>query len=330
MHSMSITSTFSLGKSSFKTEVAPTLNFIDCDNVDECFSHFTAAMFEILSKAKFPSLRRACLENINKLGGVTLPNDLKNNIAVTKNLDDLFDVLCGTPYWNWMNIKMLAKMARASHLPAATKLIQQYKEEVYSRKLIEVLEQIPSFSLSNNYYTKVKERWNKNLNDITVNDLVNHWDEVEKIFNVEEPTVLLDKVINGSIEIYWLIPTELVEHTHQSVSNQISIMLRYNILNFDIGGHVINCSSITSTTASSTCISYTTVYNVCILCVFITELSLATTSNTPVVDLPFELTHSITKLSVGNSSHTDHGSTSDSDRSTEDNSTIDSLIKVNK
>ena len=125
-------------------------------------------MFKILSSADFPSMRRACLENSNKLGGVMLPCDLKSDIAGTQNLDDQFDVLCDTPYWNWMNIKMLGKMARASHLPAATKLIRQYKKEIYSRKLIEVLQQIPSFSLSSSYYTKAKEKCNKNLNEITV------------------------------------------------------------------------------------------------------------------------------------------------------------------
>ena len=234
----------------------PTLNFTDCDDVDECFSHFTAAMFKILSKAEFPSLRRACLENSNKLGGVPLPSDLKSNIAAAKTLDDLFDVLCDTPYWNWMNIKMLAKMSKASHLPAATELIQQYKEEVYSRKLIEVLQQIPSYGIPGNYYTKAKEKWNKDLNDVTVNDLVNHWSEVEQIFDVVEPTVLLDKVINGSIEIHWLIPTELVELTRQSVCNHISIMLRCDVLYFDIGGHVINLQPDAPTTASSMSISY--------------------------------------------------------------------------
>ena len=214
---MFISDTWLTGQSTSKKVELPKVNFSDCEDVHECSSHFSAAMFKILSSAEFPSLCRACLENSNKLGGVTLPSDLKSNIAATQNLDDLFDVLCDTPYWNWMNIKMLGKMAKASHLPVATKLIRQYKEEVYSRKLIEVLQQISSFSLSSNYYTKAKEKWNKDLNDVTVNDLVvGHWSKVEKIFNVEEPTVLLDKVINGSIEIHWLIPTELVEHTCQS------------------------------------------------------------------------------------------------------------------
>ena len=46
---------------------------------------------------------------------------------------------------------------------------------------------------------------------------------------------------------------------------------------------------------------------------FVTELSLAATySSTPVVDIPSELTQSMTKLSVVKSSHTGDGSTSDS------------------
>ena len=237
----------------------PTVNFADCDNVDECFSHFTSAMFKVLSSADFPLLRRACLENINKLGGVALPNDLESNIAASQSLNDLFDVLCDTPYWNWMNIKMLAKMARASHLPAATELIQQYKEEVFSRKLIEVLQQIPYCNSSDNYYTKAIEKWNKDVNDVTVNDLVNHWSEVEKIFDVEEPTVLLDKVINGSIEIHWLIPTELVEHIHQTISSHISIVIKCDILYFDIGGHVTNLQPDEPTTDVSTSDSLTKV-----------------------------------------------------------------------
>ena len=50
-----------------------------------------------------------------------------------------------------------------------------------------------------------------------------------------------------------------------------------------------------------------------ILCIFTAELSLAATSSSTVVDVPFELTHSITKLSVGvSSAHTGHGSTNDS------------------
>ena len=219
----------------------PMVDFNDCENVDECFSHFTAAMFHILSEAKFTLLRRACLENVNRVGGVTLPKDLINSIEAAMDLDNLFDVLRDSPYWNWMNIKMLTKMARASHLPVATKLIQQYKNEVYSRKLIEVLQQIPKLKVVDDYYTKIKEKWDKDLDDLKVQDLVNHWSEVEEIFDVKEPTLLLDNLINGCIEIHWLIPMEL-GHIFHTVNLKTFEMLMLHILHFDFGGHVITAS----------------------------------------------------------------------------------------
>ena len=215
------------------------INFKDCENPDECFSHFTAAMYRILSKVEFPLLRRACIENAGRPGGVTLPKDLEESIWDSDSLSNLFDVLCKTPYWNWMNIKMLGKMARASHLDAASKLIQQYRDEVFSRKVMEVLQQIPSPRISDNYYTKVKEKWNKNLDDLTVNDVVNHWSEVEQIFNVEEPTILLDHLLDGSVEIYWLVPTELIGGICRFIEARISMLHKYDILYFDIGGHLI-------------------------------------------------------------------------------------------
>ena len=228
-----------------------SLDFAECESVDECFSYFTSAMLKILSKADFLTLRRACLENSNKMRGVTIPADIKADIRTSQNLNELFDVLCDNPqYWNWMNIKMLTKMARASHMKAATQLIQQYRDEVYSRKLMEVLQQIPKLTVSDKHYSKAREKWNKN-DDVTVNDLVKHWSQVEQIFDVEEPTILLDVVIDGCVEIHWLIPTELIEHICQSIKTKISMLHGNNILYFDINGQLIKCPPIPSLTSTT-------------------------------------------------------------------------------
>jgi len=207
------------------------IDFTICENIDDAFSHFTAAMFLILSKARFTVLRRACTENVNKVGGAILPEDLVVKIRTSGNLDDLFDVLGNSPYWNWMNIRMLRKMASASLQPDASKLI---KDEVYSRQLIEVLRQIPD-----KYYATIKEKWDKKLDEITVLDLVTHWSDVERIFDVQEPTVLLDRLVDGCVEIHWLVPAQMVEHI--IISFKKSHMLSGSLI-FDIGGLVIKPS----------------------------------------------------------------------------------------
>jgi len=229
------------------------IDFKICENVDDAFSHFTAAMFLTLSKAKFTILRRAC----NKVGGAVLPEDLIAKIKTTENLDDLFDVLGNSPYWNWMNIRMLRKMASASLQPDASKLIKQYQDEVYSRQLIEVLRQIPHFKIPDKYYATIKEKWDKNLDEITVQDLVTHWYDVERIFDVQEPTVLLDRIVDGCVEIYWLVPAQIVEHAILSLNNQIQMLSGF--LYFDIRGLVIKPTTlVSSSTLPSTSGKYFT------------------------------------------------------------------------
>lgn len=187
----------SLGQSTSKKTELPTFAYSDCENVDECFSHFTAEMFTVLSRADFHSLRRSCLENINKLCGIEFPSDLRRRIAHTYNLDDLFDILCDTPYWNWMNIKMITKMAIASNLPAAIQLIQQYKKKIISIKLKNFISQFTTFSVSYTTKSQFKEKFNKDFADLTLGDMVNHWSDLEKIFNVGEPNLLLDRLLVG-------------------------------------------------------------------------------------------------------------------------------------
>ena len=85
----------------------------------------------------------------------------------------------------------------------------------------------------------MKEKWDKNIDDLKVRDLVSHWFEVEKIFNVEDPTLLLDNIIDGCIEIHWLIPVELINIIRDSVNSHTIEMVVHSILHFDIEGHVI-------------------------------------------------------------------------------------------
>ena len=133
-----------------------------------------------------------------------------------ENFDDLFDTLCETPYWNWMNIRMLEKMV--GNCPPAKELIKQYKNEVYSRKLKDVLSDIPNLDIPIDKYTQIKVKWKKELNDLTVKDIVKQWNEIEKRFNVEE-AMLLQSIIEGCVEICWLLPNDLVEHAISSVTD---------------------------------------------------------------------------------------------------------------
>ena len=158
------------------------------------------------------------MQNINVAGVISLSENTVSEIKIAKNFDDLFDILCDTcrPYWNWMNIRMLEKMVGDDCL-AAKQFICQYKSEVYSRKLKDVLSVIPDLKIPTDKYTKVKIKYDKDFNDVTIKDIVKQWNEIEKIFKVEN-AMLLENITEGCVEICWLLPNGLVEHAISSAA----------------------------------------------------------------------------------------------------------------
>ena len=121
------------------------------------------------------------MQNINVAGVISLSENTVSEIRIAKNFDDLFDILCVTcrPYWNWMNIRMLEKMV-GDDCSATKQFIYQYKSEVYSRKLKDVLLVIPDLKIPTDKYTEVKIKYEKDFNDVTIKDIVKQWNEIEK------------------------------------------------------------------------------------------------------------------------------------------------------
>ena len=169
----------------------------------------------------FEKVRRRCLENVNVTGAISVSDERLSEIYNAKDYNELFKVSCHCrAYWNWMNIRIIEKMA-GDCLPAS-KLIDQYKSETFSRKVKDVISDIPNLEISLKIYTEVKEKWNKDFDDLTINDLVKRWTEIEKVFNVEE-TMLLKGITDGCVEVCWLLPNDLVECAISSAKNSQSI-----------------------------------------------------------------------------------------------------------
>ena len=212
--------------------------------IDSAFSTLTSNICIILKShhgVDFYSLRRACFENVNTFFGASIPGELIDKIRSTDNLNDLFDVLAlSPPYWSWINIRILKKMVDVSCLDEAKLLIERYQEAVFSMKLSQVLKKIPDTNIPPDYYTKVEEKWDRSLDAVTVKDLVTEWSKMEEFFNVIEPTLVLQKVVDGCVEIHWLIPTQLVHHVSSAVFNARHDIT--SILYLKINGHVILCN----------------------------------------------------------------------------------------
>ena len=108
-----------------------------------------------------------------------------------------------------MNIRVIEKMAGNSE--EVNKVIDYYKEEVYSRKVRDVMSEISNLEVPTDKYTEVKEMWNKEFDDLLIRDIVKRWNEIEKLLEAEGK-MLFKNITTGSVEICWLLPDDLVEH----------------------------------------------------------------------------------------------------------------------
>ena len=184
---------------------------IATESIDAAFSQFVDDMFDVLNQGDFDRVQTKCLQNLNIIGGISLSMDVEDKIDNSKNLSGLFKVLCRCrPHWNWMNIRMLEKLAGNSM--EAKQLIENYKNKIFSRKVKDVLSEISNIEIPTDGYTKVKEKWDKNFDELTVADVVKRWNDIEKKLNVEE-SMLLESINEGCVEVCWLLPDHLSEGT---------------------------------------------------------------------------------------------------------------------
>ena len=147
-----------------------------------------------------------CLENLNVICGMSLSQDVKDNISNAKDLENLFNATRSSR--NWMNIRVIEKMAGTCE--EAKKLIDQYKHKVYSKKVKEVISEIPNLEVPADIFTEVKEKWHVEFDDLRIKHVVERWNEIEKMLEAEG-SMLFKNITKGCVEICWLIPNDLVE-----------------------------------------------------------------------------------------------------------------------
>ena len=219
---------------------AATVEFNINDRVEDMFLQLVHAIGGFLksSNCEFTLLRGACIKADKFAAKINnIPNNLLEKINATKNLDELLEVLIVSPYCNWINVRVFEKMVAFSNQREAKKLIDNYKTIIFSKKLMDVLQNFTGVEVTGEYYTKVRERWNKNIEDITLEDVAKHWSKLQSIFDVDDLELLLENVIKGSIEIVWLIPVELASHARLSAFKNWCDLEDVSYLS--IGDHVI-------------------------------------------------------------------------------------------
>ena len=194
----------------------PEVNF-HTPSVSRAFISLTSNMTKLLRSADFYIVRRACIEQIHTPIGAQLPLEDVNAIKSSKNIDALFDALAGSPYWSWIDVRLLEAMVEASNNKQADVILERYKKAVFAKKLKDVLPNAPSKEVKEMYYSKVVSKLKKDPDEVTVWDLLQFQKQLEKvIMDIRNGICILEHLEKGCIEIHWYIPTCCADGAYQS------------------------------------------------------------------------------------------------------------------
>ena len=205
-------------------------------NIAMAFVHLVASITEHLEKAKFTTMRRACIVQIKTPTGAKLSPTAVENINATKNLDELLDILALSPYWSWIDVRLLEALVTASGSATAEAILFNYKKVIFSKKVHDILPSAPSKEVSDEYYAKIVSKLDKDADDITVADLLKFQSKLEKvIMDIGEGTCVLEHIEDGCIKIHWFIPTHTAHHAFESASSRSHIFHEIQLIYLQIG-----------------------------------------------------------------------------------------------
>ena len=200
-----------------KSLVISKEEFESYNDVGKAFIALQTKMRRLLKMSDYGDIRRACITQIHNPGGAELSETMVEQISARQNINELFDLLVCSPYWSWIDIRILEVMVVASDNPQAVQLLNNYKDVVFSKKLIDLLPNVPSKKVKEEYYSKVVTKVNHDHNEMTVTDLLKFQSQLEAvIMDIKRGVCILEHLEKGCIEIYWYIPISCVDGAYQS------------------------------------------------------------------------------------------------------------------
>ena len=156
------------------------IDFTDCDDIPAAFSLLTVELSKLLERVDFSTLRGALLQQSITPGGVQFPDDLHQSIIAAIDLNTLLDVLAGSRYWCWVDLRLLDTLIVSSGIQEAKLLIQKYKDTIFPKKLSEILP-LQQKEHKDAYISRVAAMIEKEPNEITVGVLAMHCNILEAV-----------------------------------------------------------------------------------------------------------------------------------------------------
>ena len=187
--------------------------------IDEAYTSLIAELGYVLKSVELTMLKATLYGQAQTPSGVRLGEPLQKDIEAAGSGQDIILALIKSSSCNWLDIRLLTTLARATRLPIALKLIKAYEKLLFSKSLKEALPKMPKLD-KQSYLTKVHMKLKIPEENITIGDMVKHqWEIEEVILDLGKGVLQLENVEKGCLEIQCSIPVLFTFHAYKMALN---------------------------------------------------------------------------------------------------------------
>ena len=148
------------------------------DDVEASFLYLLSKLEALWSEVDCSELRKICKRDDR------LSNELRNDVRKAPDLGKTFDLLTNSPICNWLELRILKRMAKVADVPEASDMINIFEECVHKRKCSEVKQYFKKQYINPDHLTLVEAKLNRSADDLIVSDLIEYCHKLETILKL--------------------------------------------------------------------------------------------------------------------------------------------------
>ena len=229
-----------------------TGNLIKCrevfngDDVERSFKYMLHRLEELWNKVEFTNLNDVCICDVrlsNELNTklVSLQDDGNSNELRNKSknkkspLREIFNFLSKSPFFNWLDIRILKSMEAVANIREATQMIDIFEKCVHCRKCSDVSDYFMERYFNPDHLTQVTAKLNKHANYLCVADLIKYCQSLDSILKLPKNSFTLRGGKTGCLEVSFFIPKYCHLHAYEGAKNRFFKLRPFNIQYLQIG-----------------------------------------------------------------------------------------------
>ena len=196
------------------------MTFSPEEDIDSAFSRLSALVKSTIKDVNFSTLQSAAIERANSSKMIQISNKTIPIIDGAKSFEVLCTVLAKSPYWNFLDIRIMEAMAAASLIPAAQQIVENFKRTFFGMTLAEAAPYFPIIPLKS-AHTPMTELLNKDPSKMTIFELHKHRFYLEtELLQTGPNTTTICRIVIGSVTITWQIHVDHVYKAYCSLKKK--------------------------------------------------------------------------------------------------------------